>query len=288
MYATRVSNRRCFDPATNPLKHIPRLRGLSRDEEREVAALVAAGDQAARNRLVLANLGLVIMIARRFQGHGLALDDLVGEGNLGLIRAAEDYDPDYGTRFSTYAGYWIKQAIRDALINRAATIRLPAHIVRLLTRWDRAEQFLCQEKKSRPSFDEVAEYLGLTESEQKLVQRAKDTCRVKHEGAIQAHQGEWSAEEAVDTYPLTDESIKIEEDREDLAARMRCLDERELRVLESRFGLGGESPLTLKEVGKDLGLTKEWIRIIEQRAIRKLGATSSVHQSFSGIADVPA
>jgi RNA polymerase primary sigma factor len=252
-----------------------------------MAALIAGGDQAARNRLVLANLGLVMTIARKFQGHGLALEDLVGEGNLGLIRAAEDFDPDYGTRFTTYAGYWVRQAIRDALINRTATIRLPAHMVRLMTRWKRAEQFLRQEKKHPPSFDEVAAHLGLTQSEQELVQKAQHTFRVKPESSIQADQGDRSSDEPIDAYSRTDDRLRIQEEHEDLAARMRCLDERELRVLESRFGLGGESPLTLKEVGKDMGLTKEWIRVIEQRAIRKLGSLHSVHKDLSGLAEVP-
>jgi RNA polymerase primary sigma factor len=288
MYSITESNHQGFDPAANPFKDAPPLRGLSRDQEREVAALIAGGDQAARNRLVLANLGLVITIARKFQGHGLALDDLVGEGNLGLIRAAQDFDPDFGTRFSTYAGYWVRQAIRDALINRTATIRLPAHMVRLMTRWERAEQFLRQEKKHPPSFDEVAAHLGLTESEQKLVQKAQHTFRVKPESSIQADRGDWFADEPIDPYPRTDDRIRTQEDREDLASRMRCLNERELKVLESRFGLGGESPLTLKEVGKAMGLTKEWIRIIERRAIRKLGFLLSLHKDFSGMTEVPA
>jgi len=288
MYSTTESNHQGFDPAASPFQDAPRLGGLSRDQEREVAALIAGGDQAARNRLVLANLDLVITIARKFQGHGLAFDDLVGEGNLGLIRAAEDFDPDFGTRFSTYAAYWVRQAIRDALINRTATIRLPAHIVRLLTRWKRAEQFLYQEKKYPPSCDEVASYLGLTQSEQKLVQKAQHTFRVKPESSIQADQGDWSPDEPIDAYPRTDDRIRTQEDREDLESRMRCLDERELRVLESRFGLGGESPLTLKEVGKDMGLTREWIRVIERRAIRKLGSLPSLRKDFSGMAEVPA
>ncbi len=288
MCTTTVSNHQGFDPAANPIMDAPRRRGLSRDQEREVAALIAGGDQAARNRLVLANLGLVVIIARKYQGHGLALDDLVGEGNLGLIRAAEHFDPEYGTRFSTYAGYWVRQAMRDALINRTATIRLPAHMVRLLTRWERAEQFLYQEKKYPPSFDEVASHLGLTESEQKLVQKAQHAFRVRPASSMQADQGGRSSDDPIEAYPRSDDSLRSHEDREDLETRMRCLDERELRVLESRFGLGGESPLTLKEVGKHMGLTKEWVRVIERRAIRKLGFRPSLHKRFSGLTEVPA
>ena len=128
-----------------------------------MAVLIAGGDRAARNRMVQAYLGLVVVIARGFKGRGLALDDLVGEGNLGLIRAAERFDPDFGTRFSTYASYWIREAIQDALTNRTATIRLPAHMVKLLARWRRAERTLAREGDHTPDFEEVAGLLGLSE-----------------------------------------------------------------------------------------------------------------------------
>ena len=113
---------------------------LSAVEERVLADAIARGDRDARSRMIQANLRLVVKIAREYLGRGMVLDDLIGEGNVGLIRAAEDYDPRFGTRFSTYASYWIKQAIRHALINTTATIRLPAHMIGLLTRWRRAER----------------------------------------------------------------------------------------------------------------------------------------------------
>src|SRR5947209_1753791 len=116
---------------------------LTAAEERELAAAIARGDRDARRRMIEANLRLVVKIARDYVGRGIALDDLIGEGNLGLIRATQEYDPRFGTRFSTYASYWIKQAIRHALINTTTTIRLPAHMVGLLTRWRRAERSLC-------------------------------------------------------------------------------------------------------------------------------------------------
>ena len=140
---------------------------LSREQERQMAALIARGDKAARNRLVLANLGLVVTIARKFQGRGLAMDDLVGEGNLGLIRATEAFDPSFGTRFTTYASYWIEEAIRDALINRTAMIRLPAYMVGVLTKWDRARQSLHNQWGYPPTFEEVANHLGLTRARAK-------------------------------------------------------------------------------------------------------------------------
>src|SRR5215468_7420893 len=118
---------------------------LSAKEEHELADAIARGDRDARTRMIQANLRLVVKIAREYAGRGLVLDDLIGEGNLGLIRAAEEFDPGFGTRFSTYASYWIKEAIYRALINTTATIRLPAHMVSLLTKWRRAERTLCRE-----------------------------------------------------------------------------------------------------------------------------------------------
>lgn len=288
LYSTTECNQHVSNPNTQASGVARRERGLSRAQEREMAALIAGGDQAARNRMILANLGLVVTIARKFQGRGLALDDLVGEGNLGLIRAVASFDPDFGTRFSTYAAYWIEEAIRDALLNRTATIRLPAYIVRLLTRWDRAKRSLHQQWEYPPSFDEVASHLGLTEREKKLVQMAQRTLRIKPESGIQADRGDSSFYEPIDTCAGPDDSVQIEEDREDLALRMRCLDERELNVLKSRFGFNGESPLSLKEIGNHMGLTREWIGVIEKRAIKKLGSLPSLDRAFLGKSQVPA
>ena len=191
-----------------------------------MALLIAGGDQAARNRMVVANLGLVIAVARKFQGRGLALDDLVGEGNLGLFRAAESFDPDFGTRFSTYAVYWVEEAIRDALLNRTATIRLPAYMTRLLTRWERARLSLHQKWGYPPSFEEVAAHLGISEREQKLLQRAQRTLRVMSESCTRANGDATSFGEPIDTYAGPDERLQNEEEHEELATRMRRLDER--------------------------------------------------------------
>ncbi len=143
-----------FDPALHPSQDVPNRRGLSRDQERELAALIANGDQAARNRMVLANLGLIVTIACRFQGRGLLLDDLIGEGNLGLIRAAEKHDPRFGTRFSTFACPLIKQAIKHALMTTTATIGVPLPMEKSLIKWRKAERMLHQELKRKPDFEE--------------------------------------------------------------------------------------------------------------------------------------
>src|SRR3954451_24945123 len=134
---------------------------LSAAEERELAEAIARGDRVARARMIQANLRLVVKIARDYLGRGMVLDDLIGEGNLGLIRAAEEFNPRFGTRFSTYASYWIKQGIRHALTNTAATIRLPAHMVTLLSKWRKAERAMYRDLGRMPGFDEVADALGL-------------------------------------------------------------------------------------------------------------------------------
>lgn len=254
------------------LREICQTPLLSAQEERDLAAAIARGDRDARNRMVQANLRLVVKIAREYLGRGMVLEDLIGEGNVGLILAAEAYDPQFGTRFSTYASYWIKVAIVHALIYTTATIRLPSHVFGLTKKWRRADQMLCRERGRAPSFDEVAAYLGLTERQRSLVAKAQRANQLKLESSLGDADSSWSLDESIDTQPGLEDSIQSQEDLKDLASRMHCLDERELKILESRFGLSGESPLTLEETGNQLGVTKEWIRALQKRAIRKLGS----------------
>jgi RNA polymerase primary sigma factor len=244
---------------------------LTAAEERELAAAIALGDKDARKRMIEANLRLVVKIARDYVGRGIALDDLIGEGNLGLIRATQEYDPRFGTRFSTYASYWIKQAIRHALINTTATIRLPAHMVGLLTRWRRAERALCKEQRRAPSFEEIASFLGLSEMQKTLVARAQKARQLKLENGMAGDTNHWSPDEAIDERESPESSLDADDDRALLRSRMNRLDDRERAILSWRYGLEGASPLTLKEIGRRLGVTREWVRKIELRAVRKLG-----------------
>jgi RNA polymerase primary sigma factor len=243
---------------------------LSATEEHSLAEAIAAGDSNARTRMIQANLRLVVRIARDYMGRGMVLDDLIGEGNLGLIRAAEEYDPRFGTRFSTYASYWIKQAIRHALINTTATIRLPAHMVGLLTKWRRASRSLSRELGRAPSFDEVAVSLGLTDSQRGLVEKAIRASQLRLENGGGDEGGTWSPDESSDPAEAPDAVIEADDERQHLLRRLGRLDERERAILALRFGLEGELPLTLKEVGRRLGVTREWVRKIELRAVRKL------------------
>jgi RNA polymerase primary sigma factor len=243
---------------------------LTAAEECSLAEEIASGDLDARTRMIQANLRLVVKIALDYVGRGMGLEDLIGEGNLGLIRAAEEFKPRFGTRFSTYASYWIKQAIRHALINTTSTIRLPAHMVGLLTKWRRAERSLYREWGRMPTFDELASFLGLSETQKSLVSKAHRARHLKLESGIGAGGGRWSPEELGTRHEPVESMMEAEEDRQMLMHRLERLDLRERTVLALRYGLEGELPLTLKEIGRRLGVTREWVRKIEIRAVRRL------------------
>ena len=248
---------------------------LTAAEECELADAIDRGDREARTRMIQANLRLVVKIARDYVGRGIVLDDLIGEGNLGLIRAAEEFDPRFGTRFSTYASYWIKQAIRHALINTTSTIRLPAHMVSLLTKWRRAERALSREAGRAPSFDEIATSLRLTEAQKVLVARAQQARQLKLEGGMTGDAGSWSPDDSIDRRATPDSLLEADDERDILLRRLDHLDARERAILSLRYGLEGELPLTLKEIGRRLGVTREWVRKIELRAVRKLDDRSA-------------
>ncbi len=245
---------------------------LSADEERQLAEAIAQGDSDARARMIRANLRLVVRIARDYMGRGLSLDDLVGEGNLGLIRAAEEFDPKFQTRFSTYASYWIKQAIRHALINTTATIRLPAHMVGLLTKWRRTERALRREFGFDPSPERIADDLGLSAAQRTMVERALRArkLRLDTDRSRDDDDSGWATDEAVDTHDAPEAEIEVAEARDEVRRRLARLDDRERTIVSLRFGLDGHAPMTLKEIGRRLGVTREWVRKIELRAVRKL------------------
>jgi RNA polymerase primary sigma factor len=258
---------------------------LSGAEECALADAIHAGDSDARSRMIRANLRLVVKIARDYVGRGLSMEDLIGEGNIGLIRAAEDFDPRFGTRFSTYASYWIKQAIRHALTNTTATIRLPAHMVTLLSKWRKAERALARELGQAPSFDQVAVTLGLTDAQRTLVEQARRASQLRLEGGDD--EG-WSPEEAGDHREGPDAAIEADDERQHLLGLLDRLDDRERTIVELRFGLDGDDPMTLKEVGRRLGVTREWVRKIEVRAVKKLDGDAPAEAKSKDKARKPA
>ncbi len=258
-----------------------RNRGLPREEVQRLAARIADGDHEARNLLVKANLGLVWQVARRYLGRGLAIDDLVGEGNLGLIRAAEEFDPSIGTSFSTYATYWIKQSILSAVMNTAATIRVPAHVFRLLTRWMRMEQSLRLVNGRSPNCDEIASAMGLNEQQKLLVMKARNARDSRLESLLATNSHPWPSAVMMDGTETPELQLEADEERTSLRQSLGRLESRERTILALRYGLDGQRPMKLHEVGQRLGLSKEWVRKIADQAIRKLVDHSAERHNLS-------
>ncbi|AWM42352.1 RNA polymerase sigma factor SigA [Gemmata obscuriglobus] len=258
-------------PLETYLREINETALLTADQEKSLARAIAQGDTEARDQMVRANLRLVVNIARGYTGKGLALQDLIEEGNLGLLRAVEGFDPTMNTRFSTYASYWIKQSIKRALVNTAKTIRIPAYMVELLAKWRRATNKLSDELGRPPTHEEVGKLLGLPKKKLAIIKKA---IRV-YNAAPQADQGDqgWSIEEMLmDNRAKTPDTEMVEtDDLKQVLILLEKMDQREATVLRMRFGLNDEEPKTLKEIGECLGLTRERVRQIEGEALAKLG-----------------
>jgi RNA polymerase primary sigma factor len=244
---------------------------LSADEERELAERVAMGDPYAREHMVKANLRLVVNIARGYLGKGLSLEDLIEEGNLGLMRAVEGFDGMMDTRFSTYASYWIKQSIRRAVMNNGKPIRLPAYMVSLLSKWKRAQSVLADRLGRQPTPEEIGKALRLSKRKIGIVAKA---IRVNN---LVPHSETPSDEGPVLDDVLTDDRSKAPEDQliesddlDRIFERIGELDDREATVIRMRFGLDSYDPMTLREVGENLGLTRERVRQLENQALQKL------------------
>lgn len=244
---------------------------LTAQEEADLAEAVARGDQTARNQLIEANAKLVVSIATQYAGRGLSLEDLVGEGNIGLIRAAQDFKASFGTRFSTYSAYWIKQSIRLALTNTSGTIRLPSHMVVLLQKWARAQRHLERELAREATFDEIADRLQMSQTHRAYVRKALQARYLALESTITDEDGmPWSADRAMDHHEGVETELLEDEERLMLMRRLTRLNDRERAVITFRYGLHGEESLTWSEIGKRLGMTREWARKIELKALDKM------------------
>lgn len=258
------------DPVKVFLKDIGRIPLLSADDETDLAKRMSDGDEDAKKRLTEANLRLVVAIAKRYVGRGMQLLDLIQEGNLGLMKAVEKFDYTKGFRFSTYATWWIRQAITRAIADQARTIRIPVHMVETINKLARTNRILVQKLGRDPTPEELAEEMELP------VERVMEIQRISQDPvSLEMPVGEEEDSHLGDF--LEDEKSKAPQDyaeagmlREQLAAVLNTLTPREEMVIRLRYGLDDAHPRTLEDVGKEFGVTRERIRQIEAKALRKL------------------
>ena len=255
------------------LREIGKIPLLSTDEEAELAKKIAEGDKKAKDKMVEANMRLVVSIAKRYSGRGLDFLDLIQEGNTGLLRAVEKFDPEKGFKFSTYATWWIRQASTRAIADQARTIRIPVHMVETINKVLRTTRKLTTELNREPTTAEIAKELDMEVDKVEYVMRIKQDI-----ASLDASVGrDGDDEDSVLGDFVEDEERVSPEDsaanqilKEQLATIISTLSDREQKIIKMRFGIGGERPHTLEEVGYEFSVTRERIRQIEAKALSKL------------------
>ena len=257
-------------PLETYLRDINEVSLLTAEEERALARRVGQGDSEARDRMIRANLRLVVNIARGYTRKGLALQDLIEEGNLGLLRAVEGFDPEMMTRFSTYASYWIKQSIKRALINTAKPIRIPAYMVEIVSRWRNTAARLNDEFGRPPLPEEIAKAMQIPKRKLGIIKKAvrafTSSPQTEDDGSG------WTLGEMLmdERSKSPAEELLNADDIRTITDLLDKIDQREAKVLRMRFGIEDNEPKTLKEIGEKLGLTRERVRQIENEALRRM------------------
>jgi RNA polymerase primary sigma factor len=267
------------------LKTIGQVSLLTREDEVRLAKRVEQNDMAAKNALIESNLRLVVSIAKRYTGRGLTLLDLIQEGNLGLIRAVEKFDWRRGFKFSTYATWWIRQAITRALADQSRTIRIPVHMVERMNRVARARRSLMQRNNREPTPQEIAELVEMPEKKvDEILKLGQEP--VSLEAPVGSEEGDASLgdfiEDAAGDRPLEIVANRMRD--ADLQHVLDALPWRERRVIELRYGLGSEGPMTLEDIGQEVGVTRERVRQIESKTLAMLKASGGAGR-LAGTAD---
>ncbi|PWU05411.1 MAG: RNA polymerase subunit sigma [Verrucomicrobia bacterium] len=258
------------------LRDIAQFPLLTPEQEVELAAKIKQGDQQARATMVRANLRLVVKIARDYANIGLPLLDLISEGNIGLMKAVERFDPTKGGKLSTYAAWWIKQSIKRALANQSKTIRLPVHLVDKISKMRRVSMQMTEELGREPTDEELADEIGL--SSIKVAQLKSAAVRPASLDAPINEEDSTEFSEIVGDMEALDpfEHLRDKDLRDEVTELLDVLDERERQIISSRFGLDGSKPKTLEEVGENFGVTRERIRQLQNMALMKL--RKAIHQ----------
>lgn len=256
------------------LREIGKIPLLSADEELELAQKVVKGDKRAKDKMAEANMRLVVSIAKRYSGRGLDFLDLIQEGNTGLLRAVEKFDPDKGFKFSTYATWWIRQAITRAIADQARTIRIPVHMVETINKLLRTQRRMTQELNREPTIDELAKELDMEPEKVEYVIKIKQDIHSLDAGV--GRDGDDDSESVLGDFIEDEDATSPEESaagqllKEQVAGVLSALTEREQKIIKMRFGLDDGKNHTLEEVGQEFSVTRERIRQIEAKALAKL------------------